>query len=136
LIKEKLIPYSCAICGIVTWRGISISLHLDHINGNPTDHRVENLRFLCPNCHSQTDSYCGKKNRSQRSTCECGAGKNPPSKRCRKCSDRHRKSKIDWPGQKDLELMVLKRGYESTGRCLGVSGNAIRKRLRRKLLLA
>ena len=34
-------------------------LQLDHINGINTDHRLENLRLLCPNCHSQTPTYCG-----------------------------------------------------------------------------
>ena len=37
-----------------------LSLQLDHINGINNDHRIENLRFLCPNCHSQTETYAGK----------------------------------------------------------------------------
>nr|DAD66488.1 MAG TPA: NinG recombination protein [Myoviridae sp. ctPuP5] len=60
LIKEKSFEYKCAICGINTWQNKPISLHLDHINGVNNDHRIENLRFLCPNCHSQTDTYCGR----------------------------------------------------------------------------
>jgi hypothetical protein len=60
LIKEKILEYKCAECSRSKWRGKTISLHLDHINGTPTDHRLENLRFMCPNCHSQTDTYCGK----------------------------------------------------------------------------
>jgi transposase-like protein len=42
------------------WAGNPLVLHLDHINGIRNDHRVENLRWLCPNCHSQTPTYCGK----------------------------------------------------------------------------
>ena len=40
-------------------------MHLDHINGINDDNRLENLRFLCPNCHSLTDTYCGKSNKSE-----------------------------------------------------------------------
>jgi 5-methylcytosine-specific restriction endonuclease McrA len=52
--------YQCAICGIVDGCGRRLVLHLDHINGISNDHRLENLRLLCPNCHSQTDTYCNK----------------------------------------------------------------------------
>lgn len=57
IIQENLIPYKCAICGITEWQGKTLSLELDHINGENNDNRLENLRFLCPNCHSQTTTY-------------------------------------------------------------------------------
>lgn len=60
LIDAGLIEPVCAECGIDSWNGRPIVLHLDHINGIRDDHRLENLRFLCPNCHSQTDTYCGR----------------------------------------------------------------------------
>lgn len=61
IIKENLIEYKCQECKICEWNGKELSLHLDHINGINNDNRLENLRFLCPNCHSLTETYCGKK---------------------------------------------------------------------------
>lgn len=60
-LTEAGIPIRCAICGTpATWEGRPLTLHVDHINGNPHDCRIHNLRFLCPNCHSQTSTYCRK----------------------------------------------------------------------------
>jgi len=61
IIKNNLLPYKCSICGLSKWNDKTLSLELDHINGINTDNRIGNLRFLCPNCHSQTDTY-GSKN--------------------------------------------------------------------------
>lgn len=60
LIEAGLLTTRCGRCHLVSWLGESISLHLDHINGHRNDHRLENLRLLCPNCHSQTATYCGR----------------------------------------------------------------------------
>jgi hypothetical protein len=54
--------YECSECEISEWRGRTLKLHLDHKNGVNNDNRLENLRLLCPNCHSQTETYCRKKN--------------------------------------------------------------------------
>ena len=54
IIKNNLIPYKCSCCGNEgEWLNKPLSLQLDHINGNCSDHRLENLRWLCPNCHVQ-----------------------------------------------------------------------------------
>lgn len=50
----------CEICNIDSWNGKSIQCELDHINGNSSDHRLENLRIICPNCHSQTNTFRAK----------------------------------------------------------------------------
>ena len=61
VLKDKLIPYKCAICGNEgEWNNKPLTLTLDHINGDNSDNRLENLRFICPNCDSQQDTYAGK----------------------------------------------------------------------------
>ena len=61
LINEGYLEYKCACCGNTgQWLGKKLSLQLDHINGINNDHRIENLRFLCPNCHAQTSSFAGR----------------------------------------------------------------------------
>lgn len=64
ILKYNLLEYKCVKCdNIGLWLGKPISLQLDHINGNNTDNRIFNLRFLCPNCHSQTPTFSGKNNK-------------------------------------------------------------------------
>jgi hypothetical protein len=60
LIKEDKLISECALCKIAEWKGIKLILVLDHINGVNNDNRLENLRLLCPNCNSQTDTFCGR----------------------------------------------------------------------------
>lgn len=60
--------WKCAICGIDEWLGTSLTLHVDHINGDKRNNNADNLRFLCPNCHSQTDTYCGRNKKKAKRT--------------------------------------------------------------------
>ena len=60
LLKEGIIKYQCDVCLITDWNGKDISLELDHIDGNSSNHNLNNLRLLCPNCHSQTDTFRSK----------------------------------------------------------------------------
>lgn len=64
IVKNDLLEYKCVKCGINRWCGETIVLDLDHINGNNRDNRLTNLRYLCPNCHSQTDTFKGRNKNS------------------------------------------------------------------------
>ena len=58
VLKSKLLEYKCVRCGNEgEWNGKKLVLQIDHINGISTDNRIENLRIMCPNCHSQTETF-------------------------------------------------------------------------------
>lgn len=56
-------PYKCEICGISDWLGADLILQLHHIDGNRENNKEENLALLCPNCHTQTENWAGKKHK-------------------------------------------------------------------------
>jgi 5-methylcytosine-specific restriction endonuclease McrA len=64
ILNEGLIEEKCAICNLLpVWNGKHLTLHIDHIDGNSSNHSISNLRFVCPNCHQQTDTW-GHSNRN------------------------------------------------------------------------
>lgn len=64
---KKLIPFVCSECGQEPeWKGKPLTLQLEHKNGINNDNRKENLCFLCPNCHSQTETYAGRGTKGMR----------------------------------------------------------------------
>lgn len=61
LVKRGIRPYKCELCGIeAVWNDKPLVLQLHHINGINNDNRLENVQILCPNCHSQSDSFRGR----------------------------------------------------------------------------
>jgi 5-methylcytosine-specific restriction endonuclease McrA len=134
IISDNLMKYICALCNINTWNGKALTLQMDHINGNKTDHRLENLRFLCPNCHSQTDTYCGRNVKTrQQKYCKCGSKIDYNSKLCNPCNGKlkiGKNCKINWPPLDQLLSMLASSNYTKVSKELGVSDNAIRKHIR------
>lgn len=66
LIAEGLKEPRCEECGLAEWRGRPLSIAIHHVNGDGQDNRLENLVFLCPNCHSQTDTFGGRNGHRRR----------------------------------------------------------------------
>lgn len=66
IIREGIKQWFCEECLGTEWNGQPIPLELEHCNGDNTDHRLENLKLLCPNCHAQTTFYRGRNKRSSR----------------------------------------------------------------------
>ncbi|MFD3813321.1 HNH endonuclease [Rhodococcus sp. NPDC058639] len=63
--------HRCAVCSTgPVWNGERLVFHVDHIDGNPNDSRPENVRFLCPNCHSQTPTWAGRRRFGFESACQ------------------------------------------------------------------
>jgi hypothetical protein len=65
-LDELGVPRACAACGVgEVWQGRRLVLEVDHVNGDRADNRRENLRYLCPSCHSQTRSYASRSRRGR-----------------------------------------------------------------------
>ena len=60
LLRAGILTNRCEECGLSEWRGKPLSIQIDHVNGIRNDHRLENLRMLCPNCHSQTETFASR----------------------------------------------------------------------------
>jgi len=140
LISAGLLENRCAKCGIgPEWDGEPITLQLDHIDGNPADNRFENLRILCPNCHSQVTSrtvkrHAGRYLKTQRKCLDCETPVFKTAKRCVVCAGKQRQ-KIAWPTYEELATEVARSSYRAVAKRLGLSDAAIKRRLRQSELV-
>lgn len=131
LLKEKLLEYVCEKCGNKgIWMREKITLQLEHKNGNNRDNRLENLCFLCPNCHSQTKTYAGRNSMKKSRVCiNCKSLTKGKGKICVTCVYKSQPKKFSITKQ-ELEDLIKKYPFTTIGKKFGVSDNAIRKRCR------
>lgn len=149
LLKEGLKEPKCEMCGHdEMWHGRAMGMILDHINGVRNDHRLENLRIVCPNCAATLDTHCGRKNRvekAKRSCRRCGSSfvpGRPEQRYCsRACGMRWDRSglrgrpqpasrRTSRPSYEQLLAEIQATSYCAVGRKYGVSDNAVRKWVR------
>jgi len=136
----NLLPYICNECKIhPVWNNKPLSLQLDHKNGISNDNNINNLQWICPNCHSQTDTYAGKKHKKI-FLCPCGNERCKTSILCNTCyqksenrttqynsTSREFTRKVIRPSKETLEKEILEVPMTHLGKKYGVSDNAVRK---------
>ena len=135
LIKEDLLEDKCNKCGLSNeWENEYLSLQLDHIDGNHDNNKFENLRLLCPNCHSQTSNYSGKDRKIIYYCIDCNEKiSNKHNKRCQSCASKlhpERVLKFDIT-KEELSKMVWEKPTSKIAKELGVSDKAIEKRCKK-----
>jgi Zn finger protein HypA/HybF involved in hydrogenase expression len=59
-VLTEVTGYKCSCCGISEHNSLPLTLQVDHIDGNAGNNSPDNLRLICPNCHSQSDTFSGK----------------------------------------------------------------------------
>jgi bacterioferritin-associated ferredoxin len=133
-LKGEYTPYICSICGQEPfWQGKELTLILDHINGHNHDDRLENLRWVCPNCNQQLDTTGFKQIKNSKAEkkyyCfECGKeiSKFSLSGLCTKCANKAKRV-CKRPSREELKQLIRTTSFTAIGTQFGVTDNAIRK---------
>jgi hypothetical protein len=121
----------CSLCPQTNfWNSIPLILQLDHINGDNTDNSLENLRFICPNCHTQTDTFCGKSTKKDKQCLDCQTKISFKSIRCQSCAAKISNIKKFEVSEEQLYDLVCnqKISFVKLAKMFDVSDNAIRNR--------
>jgi len=141
LVKEGILEYKCKCGNTGVWKGKPLSLQLEHKNGKNNDNRIENIEFLCPNCHSQSETFAGKNNKCSKrikkeikkreipsvNHCLCGTPIKNDSVVCVRCHHENQRKVKSRPSYGELINDITFSNYTATGKKYGVSDNTIRK---------
>lgn len=120
--KYGFIEYKCQCGNSGLWNDKPLALQIDHINGEHNDNRIENLRWICPNCHSQTETFCGKHKKLKVKPPKISVL--DPEWRYR---PRPEKRKVVRPSKEELEILIKNNTFVSLGKKFGVSDVAVKK---------
>lgn len=132
-LKGAYTEHKCSLCGqLPTWQGKELTLILDHINGIRNDDRLENLRWVCPNCNAQLDTTNGKNKKHKEheiNYCiDCGKPISKNSTRCISCSNKQKaKEKELCISREELKNLIRTTPFTQIGKLFNVSDNAVRK---------
>jgi len=136
LLKAGLKENSCEKCKNSEWEGLPIPLDLDHIDGDPKNNLLSNLRVLCPNCHRQTETWGIGKDRLDKklryNSLDCSNRIHKRNTYCSQCVLKHRKEKQEYPVTSVLIEGVETFGYRKYSQTIGLSDNGLRKLLTRR----
>ena len=126
LIKEGFKENVCEVCDLNGfWNGKELIMQLDHINGVNNDNRIENLRMICPNCHSQTETFCGKNKGTKairQKERELNGGRTN-----KEIESSISKRKVVRPTKEVLIQLIKDNGFSRTGKLYGIDGNSVKK---------
>lgn len=135
LIDEGILKYECLCCGNTgEWNNKKLTLQLEHKNGISNDNRLENLCLLCPNCHSQTDTYAGKRNSQYKKVnnckiCKATISNSNKTHLCMICASEKRKKLIIT--KEELESLLKQYTFVEIAKMHNVSDSAIIKRCKK-----
>lgn len=126
------VPYVCAICGQEPfWNGKEMTLILDHINGKNHDNRLENLRWVCPNCNIQLPTTNRRKETFDKKyyCVDCGKEISKHAIRCLSCNGKYQATPVEGMkvSREDLKTLIRTTPFTKIGAQYSVSDNAIRK---------
>lgn len=139
--KDNYMEYKCSVCGIkATWNNNPLTLQLDHIDGDCHNNTKGNLRWLCPNCHSQTSNYGNKdghrskrrQRTNEKTICPvCNklfVKKNRNQICCSNiCACKLRTKPVPVKKEELAHILKKTKNFEAVGRIYGVTGQGVRK---------